>query len=202
MKNIECFFDGCCEPKNPGGAMGIGALILIDGNIELEYKKFVPTNQSNTNNIAEYLALEEILNYLIDKNITTENIVISGDSQLAVKQMNGEYGMNNGAYTPYARRCLLKISQFNRKPIIKWIPRDQNEKADKLSKSQLDENGITVSTHSDNKTALPIGKYKGKDVSEITDMQYLKWFISEVKCKPVLKDAIRKRISDYEYLAK
>lgn len=28
---IEAFFDGCCEPVNPGGTAAYGAVILKDG---------------------------------------------------------------------------------------------------------------------------------------------------------------------------
>lgn len=202
MKNILCFFDGCCEPKNPGGAMGIGSLIICDGQRLLSTSRFVPVNPDNTNNIAEYLALEEILDYLINNDLTADNIVIKGDSQLAIKQMTGEYGMNGGAYIPYARRCLTKISEFKKKPTFKWIPREENEQADNLSKGKLTENNIEVKTHSDDKNILQFGKYKGKSINDIEDIQYLKWVLSEVKIKPIIRDMIEKRIAQFANLAR
>lgn len=199
---IECYFDGCCEPKNPGGAMGIGAIVIVDSETKLSYNGFVPLSPNNTNNIAEYLALEKIIDYLLENKLDGNQITICGDSQLAIRQMTGEYGMNSGAYIPYARRCLTKIASFNKIPKFQWIPREQNEEADKLSKGELSKNGITVATHSDDPSVLTFGKYKGKSVNDIEDMQYLKWVLDKVKIKDKFRTIIEKRISSFEYLAK
>lgn len=50
--------------------------------------------------------------------------------------------------------------------------------------------------------AFYVGKYKGKKVSEIEDMGYLKWALKEMKMSANMRAAIEKRISDYEFLAK
>ena len=49
---------------------------------------------------------------------------------------------------------------------------------------------------------LYVGKYKNKPISEIEDMQYLKWALKEMKLSAVIKKAIELRISQYEHLAK
>lgn len=46
------------------------------------------------------------------------------------------------------------------------------------------------------------GKYNGVPVSEMTDMGYLKWALKEMKLTKVMRDAITKRISHYEFIAK
>jgi hypothetical protein len=46
------------------------------------------------------------------------------------------------------------------------------------------------------------GKYKDKKVSEVEDMQYLKWVVEKVKLTSTMKDAILKQISHFEHLAK
>jgi len=196
MKEIICYFDGCCEPKNPGGAMGYGAIVVIDGTISLEWSGYDPAENTNTNNIAEYKSLEKILDYLLENDLTGDNVLIKGDSQLTVRQMSGEYGINNGAYVPYARRCLTKANRFKKLPKFQWIPRAQNEDADKLSKSEL-------SKHTGyDESVLQFGKYKGKKIAEITDMSYLNWMLREMKLQPAIKERVEKRISEYEFLAK
>jgi ribonuclease HI len=196
MKEIICFFDGCCEPKNPGGNMGYGSIVIIDGEIVLEWSGFDPAMQGNTNNIAEYKSLEKILDYLLENDLTGENILIKGDSQLTVKQMNGEYGINAGGYVPFAKRCLLKKARFKKLPKFEWIPRHLNEDADKLSKSEL----IKQTGYDEN--VLQFGKYKGKKISEITDMGYLNWALENVNMQKSIKEKIQKRISEYEFLSK
>lgn len=47
-----------------------------------------------------------------------------------------------------------------------------------------------------------VGKYKGKKVSEIEDMGYLKWALKDMRMSANMRAAIEKRISDYEFLAK
>lgn len=202
MKKIECYFDGCCEPTNPGGAMGIGALVKQDGKPIFTYSNFHPKNASNTNNIAEYIALESILDYLLTNGLDDEDVVIKGDSQMAVKQMNHEYSINKGGYVPYAQRCLTKLSTFKRPPHIKWIPREMNQEADDLSKGHLAKNNVPVATRGETSDVLTFGKYKGKLLSEIEDIQYLKWALGAVNLKPPQKAAFQKRITEYEHLAK
>jgi len=197
---VECFFDGCCEPVNPGGAMGIGALVKLDDVATFQFSYFVPAASGNTNNIAEYMALEKVIDWILEEKIDTETIVIKGDSQLAIKQMTGEYGMNSGAYIPYAKRCLTKIASFRKPPQFLWIPRDQNNEADDLSKGKLAENKISVETN--NPQVLGFGKYKGKKLDDISDMQYLKWVLKEVKLKDPQRTAIEGRITQFEFLAK
>lgn len=47
-----------------------------------------------------------------------------------------------------------------------------------------------------------VGKYKGKLISEIEDMNYLKWALREMKLSESIRKAISDRISHFEFLAK
>jgi hypothetical protein len=47
-----------------------------------------------------------------------------------------------------------------------------------------------------------VGKYKDKLISEIEDMNYLKWALKEMKLSKSMTEAISNRISHFEYLAK
>lgn len=46
------------------------------------------------------------------------------------------------------------------------------------------------------------GKHVGKYVHEIEDMQYLKWAVKNMTLKQPMRDAIQKRITEFEHLAK
>lgn len=202
MKKVTCYFDGCCEPKNPGGAMGIGSIVKIDGEPVYTESLFYPAKPTNTNNVSEYIGLGMILKYILDNKLDDQDITIMGDSQVAIKQMNGEYAINSGAYTKYAYRCKELISQFKKKPILFWIKREQNTEADNLSKKGLAENNVAVKTHSDDKTVLTFGKYSGKSVNEIEDMPYLEWVLKNIRMKGQLRKIIEERVSSFNYLAK
>ncbi|MGA8027950.1 MAG: hypothetical protein WB992_12480, partial [Bryobacteraceae bacterium] len=56
---IKASFDGACEPPNRGGHMGLGW--VIDGQRHSEY---IPASPDNSSNVAEYLALAKILEYV------------------------------------------------------------------------------------------------------------------------------------------
>lgn len=54
-------------------------------------------------------------------------------------------------------------------------------------------------------TAAPtfyFGKYKGKLVTEVEDMPYLKWVLDDIKPKPKMKQAIEAHIANFENLAR
>jgi hypothetical protein len=46
------------------------------------------------------------------------------------------------------------------------------------------------------------GKYVGKFVHEIEDLNYLKWALGNLTLKQPMKDAIQKQITSFENLAK
>jgi ribonuclease HI len=142
MQNgIVCFFDGACEPRNPGGNMGMGAVIFIDG-IEFEkHTQFVKSSEINSNNVAEYRALIWILETLIKHGLHERLIYIYGDSQLVVMQMSGKWRIKFGYYVDYAREAKELFKVF-KNTLIQWIPREKNEYADKLSKGELIKNNV------------------------------------------------------------
>lgn len=141
---ITCFFDGATEPINPGGAMGIGAHITINDNAVFLHSSFVPPSRNNSNNVAEYLAFEKILDYLIAEKLTNVPVRIYGDSMLVIRQMQGQWRMKGGLYMGVALRCIEKINKhFNRANLhLQWIGRNDNSFADQLSKTELMKNNI------------------------------------------------------------
>lgn len=142
---FECYFDGSCEPLNPGGTMACGMVIFDNDKILWQYGRIVSPKNSDqsqsTNNCAEYAGLWLLLQELIRRSLNESEILIMGDSQLVINQVWGTWKMNNGAYIGLAIKCKDLLKQFkNIKG--KWIPRDDNSLADSLSKSALEKLGI------------------------------------------------------------
>ena len=129
MKNYKCYFDGACEPTNPGGKIGAG-IYITDGENEFSKNTFIPALPENTNNVAEYTAFMMVLECM--KNKVDCKIEIFGDSMLVVNQMNGTWRLKAGAYMKYALIASVALSELKSKNEISitWIPREQNEKAD------------------------------------------------------------------------
>lgn len=142
---IEVFFDGCCEPVNPGGTASFGVVILKDGDRIYEASKiFNPEKgreKETSNNVAEYSGLRDALQWLIDNALTNERIKVYGDSQLVIQQMWGTWGMNSGFYIPIAQQCKKMIPAFS-DISGQWIPREENTMADELSKAELLKAGV------------------------------------------------------------
>jgi ribonuclease HI len=143
---IKGYFDGACEPINPYGNMGIGAILLKDNETIFSHSEFVPASKSNSNNVAEYMALEKILTYIRDTTIIEQKIFIYGDSKLVIMQMKGSWRIKGGLYVPAARRCKelqKEIEQeIQKKLLFNWIPRELNQMADDLSKAKMIEHKV------------------------------------------------------------
>ncbi len=147
---IKAYFDGCCEPVNPGGTASYGMVILDDGKeIHRASKIFYPEKgreKETSNNVAEYLGFMNILEWIEEKKLQNEAIEICGDSNLVIHQMFGTWRIKKGFYVPIALKCRKMLSQF---PRIKghWIRRDENSLADELSKAELLKAGIKFKIH-------------------------------------------------------
>jgi ribonuclease HI len=83
-----------------------------------------------TNNVAEYSALKRAAEWVC-RNTIKDEIVIKGDSQLVIHQMNGTWQVKSETskkFVPEIQRILK-----GRKTGFVWIPRKQNAEADLLS---------------------------------------------------------------------
>ncbi len=145
---IQAWFDGVCEPKNPGGHGAYGIAIDWDtGHPALCASQYVGSGEGISNNVAEYQGFIRILEELLELPKICRRKVgihIRGDSNLVIQQMLGNWRMRRGIYLPYAFKAqkLFRKLKF-RKTILEWIPRDENDVCDKLAKDVLREMNIT-----------------------------------------------------------
>ena len=137
---IEVFFDGCCEPKNPGGTASYGFIVLGGDKEIYRESKIVCSGPEASNNVAEYNGLLNALRWLYKNGYKDTDIHCKGDSMLVVQQINGRWNMNKGIYIPWAIKCKEAIKYFP-KITFDWIPREENI-ADDISKSCLRKAGI------------------------------------------------------------
>ena len=116
---ITVHFDGLCYPKNPGGVAAYGYVINRDGLLIHEGFGAVGEGRGMTNNVAEYEGLKAALQWIVDNGIDGE-IVVKGDSQLAIKQMKGDWQIKSATsqrYVPEIRKLLV-----GRKAVFSWVP--------------------------------------------------------------------------------
>lgn len=148
MSTYIAYFDGACAPSNPGGHLGMGAVVTKVGCTApiFEASRHRAPSAGNTNNVAEYGALWYVLDYFIRNNLQDADIMVKGDSQLVIKQMSGEWTIkegNGGVYIKAAVTCRELVATFKRIR-FQWIPRDDNWWADKLSNACLIERGVKI----------------------------------------------------------
>ena len=74
---FEVKFDGCCEPRNPGGHMGFAATVHSKEHGLIKLHGGALAAVGNTNNVAEYRALELALDWLIEQGLTVHPVLRS-----------------------------------------------------------------------------------------------------------------------------
>ncbi|MEM0117687.1 MAG: ribonuclease HI [Conexivisphaerales archaeon] len=134
---ITVYIDGLTEPINPGGVTTCAFVVYQDGKKIHEEKKFVGKGKGYSNNVAEYSALHAALHWLLEKGIR-KNVEIRSDSRLLVNQMKGEWKVKGGLYVETYKRARTLADKFE-DITFRWIPREQNQEADKLSRIAYDE---------------------------------------------------------------
>jgi ribonuclease HI len=92
----------------------------------------IPIQPTVTNNQAEYEALLRGLQYLRDaKAISVE---IFGDSEMVIKQLNGQHECRNDILRNYYEECKEILKSFPL-VIVQHIPRENNGEANRLAQS-------------------------------------------------------------------
>ena len=127
---ISLFIDGAADLHTK--IAGIGGVFLGENNKKLY--RFSEYLDDATNNEAEYSALIRGLELGIELNIS--DIKIFADSELVVKQVNGEYKVKHERMKPLHRKTISLLSQYSNWS-LQHVPRDDNKIADKLSKQGM-----------------------------------------------------------------
>lgn len=133
MKYI-CYFDGSYRLHKGVEDMGIGC-VITDGNnkVLFEMASHICCIEGSTN-LSEYLACLEVIKWLSNRDYG--EAIIRGDSKLVVNQLNGYWSVKNGVYVEKALETIQLFKKL-RKTSIKWTSRNNNIRADELSKIGL-----------------------------------------------------------------
>lgn len=140
LTKMSLWFDGASK-GNPGKS-GAGWVIRGPNDEPIAYGwKYI--GDVETNNVAEYAALEQGLVY-IDTVFTSnkpETLMIYGDSKLVVGQVSGTMKVKAPHLVPVCERVrsLLVERFYTRKcnVTLKHIPREENTEADTLSNAAI-----------------------------------------------------------------
>ncbi len=117
---------------NPGPA-AIAAIAMTPGGEELTSRG--EAIGTTTNNVAEYRAM--LLGAELARELGATELELVGDSELIVKQINGEYKVKNARLRPLWREVREALGAFDRWS-VRHVRREQNEAADLLVNETLD----------------------------------------------------------------
>jgi ribonuclease HI len=128
MSNLVAYVDGG-SLGSPGPA-GIG--LVIDGSAQgtIKIKKRIGHQD---NNVAEYVALLEALQFAVDLGASTLHVF--SDSEVVVKQMTGEYSCRSSRLYSLHWICLKLARSLDFS--ISHIPRENNVEANRLASSAV-----------------------------------------------------------------
>lgn len=180
MRHWQLHFDGACEPFNPGGVATFGFQIhhdAVDGKCQflLHGKGTVAVGGPEaTNNVAEYTALLKGLMAVSPLVLPGEMLEILGDSQLVIRQLEGQYAVKAPHLKAIYSRCALAIANIRnsgREVKLTWIPREENTSADHQSKLAIKE-AFQADPEILKKLVMPFGMHQGKSLYDVPASYY------------------------------
>lgn len=117
---------------NPGPAGGGVVLVDASGATRCAVGRFFGRA---TNNVAEYRALLAGLQEAIDLGV--RRLMVRSDSELMVRQINGQYKVKNAGLRPLYEQALELVERFEQVEFV-HIRREKNEHADALANRAMD----------------------------------------------------------------
>jgi len=139
-------FDGSCQPPGGQGIAGWG--FVIDGpGLRIEECGLAtrPFSPHSTNNVAEYVGAIRALEHLRSIGYSGD-VIMEGDSQLVIRQMNGDYEVRAEHLRAY-HDWLAQLARMFHTVEFRWIPREENTNADALSKRAVESAAVDARRH-------------------------------------------------------
>ena len=135
VNKLWIYCDGLCEPRNPGGIATYGFVVYGPEDLVLhEEGGFLVRGEGASNNVAEYGAALQALKWTLGNGYEAAEIVLHGDSRLLINQLSGAWAVRSPKIRPLWEEAKALISRFREvRPELRWVPREENEEADRLS---------------------------------------------------------------------
>ncbi len=140
MTTIILHADGAYRGKK-GGVASYGYLVEKDSKtIQKDYG--VLLEDRVTNNYAEYTAIIKSLEWIKRSNLQFDKLMIRSDSQLVVKQVNGEWSVRSANLRDLYKEIKDLIAHFESKGKLvdlAHVGREHNQEADELSQLAIED---------------------------------------------------------------
>lgn len=132
MDTLTLNFDGATEP-NPGLGSWGWVLDGMPGHGLIRQRGVLPGTV--TNNVSEYVAIGKGLAFLAEyaHELAGFRLVVRGDSQLVLKQVQGVWQCNHAHLAKLrdrVREIVAGMEGAGLEVVFEWVPREQNGAAD------------------------------------------------------------------------
>jgi ribonuclease HI len=135
-QNITVYFDGGFDKS--AALSGIGMVVYYEkGDERFRIRKNGKLEELENNNEAEYAALHNALLLLEEIGVKNAPCTIKGDSQVVLKQLEGDWPCFDEELNKWLDRIEGQIEKLNLKVTIDVLNRNDNKEADKLANQAL-----------------------------------------------------------------
>ncbi len=142
---VTIYFDGGFQKET--NQAGLGAVIFFkQGKKKYRIRANERFDEMETNNEAEYAAFYFALNILEELGVHHLPCEFKGDSQVVLKQLEGEWPCYEDVLNRWLDRIEKKIKALSITPKYTAIPRKDNKEADKLATQALEGKEIFAKT--------------------------------------------------------
>ena len=131
---IRGWWDGSTEPVNPSAISTYGCLARRGDELLFQEQGLAaePFTEHSTNNVAEYVGLIKLLDWLVKNGHHAARVRLFGDSKLVISQVVGKWKVNTEHLQPLHRLAREYVGMFQDIRIT-WVPREENREADLLT---------------------------------------------------------------------
>lgn len=137
----ELMFDGLFRSavkQHKAGFMCIGWVLFEYENQIGQGYGVIGRGRDATSNIAEYLALIDGLQAVLDLGIRHEPVRVVGDARVVIEQMQGRSKISTSRVEPMYRQAMSLAGRLDGVEWL-WVPRRRNRMADRLTRRALRE---------------------------------------------------------------
>ena len=113
---------------------GFGCVYAVHGRTAKGWRLAGPLGEQTTGNEAEYFALVRGLQGVVQKGGPAEHLTVRMDSELVVKQMNGEYAVKDEKLKVYHALANALVARIDAEVEFVHVRREENAEADALAR--------------------------------------------------------------------
>ena len=139
--DLVIYFDGGFNKEKNQAGLGV-VIYFKQGKKKYRIRANQLIDEMETNNEAEYAAFYYSLNLLEEMEVRHQPCEFRGDSQVVLKQLEGEWPCFEEVLNRWLDRIEQKLKKLSIQPTYSPLSRNDNKEADKLATQALEGNKV------------------------------------------------------------